>query len=331
MTNQTTRVLELLKRFNNGQKVCIESLKYETLWYGKSEKTIRRDLDVIKEVFPESFELVRGGEKGCYKAITKEAFNNFTTPDMLSLMVQTFNIVQSHNMLDSLNIDEDDKRIIAQKIEKSKACYSFVTKPYESQKSDELLLKEIEKAINGKRYTTLYYRVSNELKRYEVKPYKILFINENFYLACENRNEAFLFTLFRLSNIEKIELQSQTFYLNLDIERFIKQIQTTFSSYTPDFRKHLIEVKVEIDKGKSKFFKAKNFLPSQKIEEEKYNGNLIVSFSVTQELEVEELIKSWIPHIRVISPLSLKEKIESELKAYLSIKTSDEIQSKAKK
>ena len=46
MTNQTARVLELLKRFNDGKKVCIEALGNEVLWEGKSEKTIRRDLDV---------------------------------------------------------------------------------------------------------------------------------------------------------------------------------------------------------------------------------------------------------------------------------------------
>ena len=63
MTNQTTRVLELLKRFNNNQKVCIDTLQQEYLWEAKSEKTIRRDLDVIKSIFPESFELIRG-EKG---------------------------------------------------------------------------------------------------------------------------------------------------------------------------------------------------------------------------------------------------------------------------
>ena len=52
MTNQTTRVLELLKRFNDGQTVCIDALATQDLWYGKSEKTIRRDLDAIKESFP---------------------------------------------------------------------------------------------------------------------------------------------------------------------------------------------------------------------------------------------------------------------------------------
>jgi predicted DNA-binding transcriptional regulator YafY len=44
---------------------------------------------------------------------------------------------------------------------------------------------------------------------------------------------------------------------------------------------------------------------------------LIVSYQVTQELEIEELIKRWLPYVRVIKPLSLKDRIEEELRGYL--------------
>ena len=65
MTNQTARVLELLKRFNDGKIVKISELQNDMLWEGKSEKTIRRDLDVIKEYFPDSFACVRGEGGAC--------------------------------------------------------------------------------------------------------------------------------------------------------------------------------------------------------------------------------------------------------------------------
>jgi hypothetical protein len=58
-TNPQARVLELLKRFNDGKKVCIDILKNDPMWKSKSDKTIRRDLDVIKEYFSDSFELIR--------------------------------------------------------------------------------------------------------------------------------------------------------------------------------------------------------------------------------------------------------------------------------
>jgi len=34
---------------------------------------------------------------------------------------------------------------------------------------------------------------------------------------------------------------------------------------------------------------------------------------------MDELIKKWIPHMRVVSPMSLKQKIEDDLKQYLNI------------
>jgi len=318
-TNPQARVLELLKRFNDGQKVCIEALQTDSMWLGKSEKTIRRDLDVIKEYFPESFELIRGGkgEKGCYKAITKEVFNNFMDKDTIALMVQTFNIAQRNNILKGLNISEDEKRIINAKIKKSQECYLFLTKPYESKKSDVTLLKEIERAIEWRRYITLEYKVGDEIKNYRLKPYKIVFMNENFYLACENTDEEYPFSIFRLTNIQSITLETKTFHINPDIEEFIKHMQTPFSKYTPGFRNHLIEVIVEVDSQKAKFFKAKNFLPSQKTVQTKEDGTLVLAFKVTQEMEMEELIKKWIPYMRVIEPQSLKEKIIDDLKIYL--------------
>ena len=320
-TNPQARVLELLKRFNDGKKVCIEALQNDTMWFGKSDKTIRRDLDVIKEYFPDSFELIRGGkgEKGCYKAITKNVFNNFLDKDTLALMVQTFNIAQRNNVLEDLNISSDDRKIINAKIKKSKECYEFITKPYETKKGDVQLLKEIERAIDWKRYTTITQREGDSSKEYEVKPYKIVFMNENFYLACESLSEKYPFSIFRLTNIFKIKLHTKTFHINPDIESFIKNMQTPFSKYTPEFRKHLIEVIVEVPRDKARFFKAKKHLASQKVEEEKNDGTLLLTFKVTQEMEVEELIKKWIPHMKVVSPLSLKQKIEDDLKQYLDI------------
>jgi len=320
-TNPQARVLELLKRFNDGQKVCIELLQNDEMWLGKSEKTIRRDLDVIKEYFPESFELIRGGkgEKGCYKAITKDVFSNFMDKDTIALMVQTFNIAQRNNVLKSLNIDDADKRIIESKIKKSQDCYEFITKPYETKKGDVKLLKEIEKAISLRRYTTITQKEKDGLKEYEVKPYKIVFMNENFYLACENTDESYPFSIFRIINIKSIELSSKTFHINPDISDFIKYLQTPFPKYTPNFRQHLIEVVVEVAAIKAKLFKAKKHLASQQELETKEDGVLVLSFKVTQEREMEELIKKWIPFMKVIKPISLKGKIESDLREYLGI------------
>jgi len=319
-TNQTARVLELISRFNNNQKVCIEKLQDDYMWEGKSEKTIRRDLDVIKEYFPESFELIRGGkgEKGCYKAITKDSFNNFMKPEVLSLMVQTFNMASRSDLFDSFDLDENDKKIISKKVNELNNIYEFKNKPFENAKSDNAIFKKLESAIKFQKCIVIEYPSINGLIKIEVKPYKILFMNENFYLSCEVENEDYQYSTYRISKIKTIEDTKKTFHKNYEIEQFIKDTQTPFSIYKQDYKKRLIDIKVEVNNKKSFFFKSKQYLKSQKIIEELENGNLIITFQVTQELEVEELIKKWIPYVKVIEPLTLKNKIQTELKGYLN-------------
>ncbi len=324
MTNQTTRVLELLKRFNANEKVCIEVLQNDELWKTKdgktvSEKTIRRDLDVIKEIFPDSFELVRGGDNGCYKAITKEAFDNFMSKDMLSLMVRTFSIAQHNNIFSSLGMDDSDKRIIEKKIKEYKNTYEFKNKPFENSSTDMTLFKKLEQAIYHKKELHIEYVVFSKVKSMEVKPYKIIFMNENFYLACEVEHKDYTFSLFRVSKIISAEFTKRTFYQNREIVKFIVDMQTPLARYRPNYKEHLVEIMVEVSKSKAQYFKAKKHLASQKIIEEKDNGNLILSFIVTQTLEVEETIMKWIPHIRVVSPIALKHSIEDKLKKYISL------------
>lgn len=316
MTNQTTRVLELLKRFNDGQIVCIDYLLTENLWFGKSEKTIRRDLDVIKEAFPDSFQLV-SGQKGCYKAITKSAFENFLNPQNISLMVQVFNIAKQSNLYDGLDIEPSDKAIIESKIAEQKKIYEFKNKPFENSLSNFELFKKLENAIKYTKVIEIDYELNRGTQHQEVNPYKIIFMNENFYLACEVKNQEYDFSIFRVSKIKNIATTNKKFHKNFDIDDFIKAMQTPFSIYNRDYRKHLIDVVLEIDKSKTTHFKMKKHLKSQTILGEKENGNLLIGFRVTQEKEMEELIMKWIPHITVVEPDSLRENIKKSIKIYL--------------
>ena len=320
ITNQTVRVLELLKRFNDGQKVCIDALEKDELWEGKSEKTIRRDLEVIKEYFPNSFELIRGGkgERGCYKAITQSTFDNFLKPDALSLLIQTFNIAQRSDLFDSFDMSSDEKKILDSKINQVNMYYEFKNKPLESKKDDYKLFKKLEQAIELQKYLILEYPDYNGVfEKKEVKPYKIVFIQENFYLACEVEHENYEFSMFRISKIRSTEDTKKTYQKNPDIIDFIKFMQTPFAIYRQDFRKYLIDVVLEVDKSKAFFFHSKKFLRSQTLLDTKENGNLIITYKVTQLREIDALIKQWLPYVKVIEPQELKDQILNELKAYV--------------
>ena len=317
MSNQTHRVLELIRRFNNNEKVCISQLQNETMWEGKSDKTIRRDLDIIKKVFPDTFHLIRG-EQGCYKAVTNELFSNITSAENMSLLVQTFNIADRSTLFSDLNIDASDKSILEKKIKESKNTYLFKNKPYENKSGDVTLFKQLEQAIYHRKEMSIDYKARSETVQQTVKPYKIVFMNENFYLACEVEHPNYQFSLFRISKIENLKPTGKSFHQNRDINSFIKDMQTPWAKYSFNYKEHLIEVIVEVHRSKAQFFKAKKHLPSQKIIEEKKDGTLVLSFTVTQELEMIDIIKRWVPHMRVIEPKSLQERIHKDIKLWIN-------------
>jgi predicted DNA-binding transcriptional regulator YafY len=316
MSNQTHRVLELIRRFNNNKKVCISQLQNERMWYGKSEKTIRRDLDIIKKVFPETFHRI-AGEQGCYKAVTKALFENITTAEQLLLLVQTFNIADRSNLFSDLNINTADKAILEKQIRESKNIYLFKSKPFENHVADAMLFKKLEQAIYHRKEIVIDYKAKDDMVQHTVKPYKIVFMNENFYLAGEVEHPDYQFSPYRISKIENVTPTGRNFHQNREIASFIRDMQTPFSRYTPNFKQHLIQVVVEVNSEKAGYFKAKQYLPSQTLLEKKQNGNLILEYTVTQEKEVEELIKRWLPHMKIISPSSLKEKINKDLLEHL--------------
>ena len=126
-----------------------------------------------------------------------------------------------------------------------------------------------------------------------------------------------MFTMYRISKINTVEETKKTFQKNRELIEFISDIQTPFATYVPDYKRFLKDIQLEVDSEKASYFKAKKHLKSQEIIEEKENGNIIVNYKVTKDLEVDSLIKSWLPYVKVIKQIALKKKIENELKEYL--------------
>lgn len=95
---------------------------------------------------------------------------------------------------------------------------------------------------------------------------------------------------------------------------FLKNFQTIFSNYKIE----PYEVILEVDNSIKRFFKQKKFLTSQTILEEKENGNLIILYNVTNDMEIFPLIRKWLPNIKIISPQSSKDKFIKELVDYIN-------------
>jgi predicted DNA-binding transcriptional regulator YafY len=175
----------------------------------------------------------------------------------------------------------------------------------------------LEQAIYHRKEIVIDYKAKEDVVQHTVKPYKIVFMNENFYLACEVEHPDYQFSPYRISKIVDITPTGKSFHQNREIASFIKDMQTPLARYIPDYKEHRIEVLVEVEVSRAHYFKSKKYLPSQEIIEEKEDGTLVLSYTVTQEMELIDIVKRWIPHMRVITPTSLKERIHKDLTEYL--------------
>jgi len=78
-----------------------------------------------------------------------------------------------------------------------------------------------------------------------------------------------------------------------------------------------IEVVVRIDKCVADYFLRRELLPQQKMLEEEEH-HLLFSCQIAYEDEILRLVRYWIPHIHIVTPTSLEQRLKEELAGYLT-------------
>lgn len=288
------RTIEILKMLNDGKKLCITNLANS---YEVSDRTIRRDFELIRKLFGDF--MSKDGE--CYKAYKKVLLEDvLSAADLMTLanIVNLFGEISTQN-----SISLETKTLV----KKSLSVYDFKTRPFESVKN-RTTIKTIEHAIKFHKEIKIEYKVSRGSIKFSFHPYKILFVNENFYLVGENLSKN-RFEFLRVSMILDVKDTKNSFFPSLDIINFISKIQTPWAA----FGKEEIRVKLRIAQKNRKYFQLKKYLPSQEIIQTFENGDIEVHYMVHNLREIEELIIKWLPHVSIISPRSLNKMMKRVL------------------
>jgi len=293
------RVLNIIKDLNNGKTLNLSNL---ALRFDVSDRTIRRDINSIKNVFDEDF-------------IQKNGENIFTVQkNLLSNSLSGIEIATFKHIINSFNqggIPLDIPSNLKDIVKKTEDIYDVGNKPLEVL-NNKNIIKELEKSIKYSYEIKLKYKTMKGIKKISYKPYKIKMLNENFYLLGTNLENDFF--MLRVNLIENVSNESKTFYKKQDIVNFIRKIQTPFSN--PNFKESTISL--EIDKSVSKYFKMKSFLPSQEIIGENDKGNLLVNYTITHFREIEDFIIQWMPNVKILNNNKLKNRIKKLVESKLN-------------
>ena len=292
------RTVEILKRLNEGKRVCIGNVAAE---FHVSERTVRRDMALIREIFGD----FTSKEGECYRAYKKVLLEEvLNARDLMTLanIVTLFGLANQESVVSGRT-----EALMAHAMD----VYDFRTRPFEQIENPEVV-RHLEHAIRYHKEIRLRYRSDKALTHANFKPYKILFLHENFYLVGENSSKGY-FELRRVNLIEYVESKHRTFLPDAELTSFIKTIQTP----GVNFKQPQKQVRIRVHQRIKRFFLLKKYLPSQSIVETLENGDIVVEYRVTNYHEVEELLIKWLPEIEVVSPGNLKKMLKRTLKKKL--------------
>ena len=291
------RLSKILTMLSNNERPTMAYLADE---FGVSLRTIQTDINNRLDSFPIEKDSLKQLKFADGFSINKSMLES-NEMILISLALSSFK--------DSAEFDKTSQSILQKLIYPNFFNPYYIKKTsYESLNTNTQIVKKLERAIESKNIIT----ISLDALSIEVEPYKIASFDGFWYLFAKDINSAKIKT-FMLSNIEEVTLQNN--FHNTNLTTIQQVLDSTHSAWFDDGE--VFEVVIEVYPEIAEYFLKRNFLQSQKILETKEDGTLIIRFEISHYEDIDNLVKSWLPHIKVISPLHFKEQIKQELQEYL--------------
>jgi len=295
---QHKRHAEILERLENTEELSIGSLAIE---WGVDPKTIQRDFDKLKQMYPDRLE--RSEDKKRYrKPINRKAQNDGDLIiEMLESMVKDMGVdiyKKAHPLLERLQ-------------RQIKSPFYTRLDVEDIGESLDIILK-IERAIAENREVVLTYTPygEKEPKTYmNVKALKII-VYEGFWYMLSIHDG--LTKKFYIKSIHSCKSTDTIFKRDQKIiDRLENAINVWFATNVEPY-----EVRLWVMKEVVTYFERKPIAKNQKLYKQR-DGSAELVFKVTNDEEIYPLLKYWLPMVRVIEPAHIQQKFEEMISSYL--------------
>ena len=287
-------VLKILNDIADMKVICVEDYANRL---DVSVRTMYRYLKDISDFF--SIKMIKRSN-GCFQFVNFEKVREvLLNNDDFENFEKFANIINALNpkFLKYFNVDKDLLKEIV-----NNDLFLIKTSPFEEIMNFKLF-NEIKKAIKYSHYISVEYQKYGEsiTKFKNLRPYKIVFAEGNWYLVTHDNSELNGGVKFlRLNFIKNVKIYSRTFKKKKKILEYLENFQSLMSR----FDKPKFEVIVFVDNEVERYFKVKKFLDSQQIVKDTKEG-LILKYLINDEKEILFLAKDWLPHMKIISPSHL--------------------------
>jgi len=282
-----TRLVLILTKFNSGERFTVEELSLE---FNVDKRTIQRDLNerlfslpIKKENDYYSLETYALGK------LNFEDIKNFATIGGIKGLYPKLTNSFISDILNS----------------KINSMYLVKNHGFEdlAHKTEEFELISV--AILHHQPIQFSY---NDKDR-EVNPYKLVNNQGIWYLVGDENG---ILKNYSFNKIVTLEVLETKFAVNNKFATTIQKNETNWFSQT------VIDVTLEIDNKVAEYFLRRKILPNQIILRQT-DEKLLISTKISYDEEILKVAQYWLPHIKIISPIYLHEKLHDLLKRYLEI------------
>ena len=293
-----TRLIDILSKLAKDERYDAKELSEE---YGVGVRTIQKDIyEKLDYHFP-----IEKDSFGKYKFVDGTNISkSYLNPDemmLVSLALSQFKDVSDFNKLTNSTL----KKLLQPRIFNP---YFIKQDDLEDIDIDSVLIESLEVAIKDQKHI----EILSSRGDITVEPYKIAAYDGIWYLVAKDEVDQRTKT-FMLSRIEKIKILPNKHKISQ--EKIQRILDTTHSAWFEEGQCY--KVKIKVYSNIAHYFKQKDFLQSQIIQEELDDGSLIVEFEVSHDEDIDNIIKSWLPDIEVLEPKRYANKIKKELQDYL--------------
>lgn len=283
------RISTILNKLNQGIRLDINQLAED---FETSIRTIQRD-------FNDRLNFLHWKEEGPrYYQLDRQKSGFLTEED-----IQRFAVFASVSDL----FPKIDRTFYQEKLLQSIQVKGL---QYEDINGKEKEFEQLNQAIKNHQVISFsYYKNSTkQSKFYQVCPYSLTNKNGIWYLIGteQNKQKTFCFT-----QINHLQILAEQFEPN---QKLIEEIQNNDSI---SHGNQISEILIKVSAYAAPYFLRRNLLPNQKLVHKSENGELILSSENVNELDIVPLVQYWIPHLVIISPSELQQKMVEKIQGYL--------------
>lgn len=312
------RLLSILEDLLVTKHVSVKAL---ALKHNVSVKSIQNDFQVLNEYFSEK--LLKQGD--CYMLLDTQSMAKLFSSNPQTIKHFLYLI----SMIDASFYDEfinEYGHLLKGLNLHNTPIYQIINNSNENlTKENRKILEQLESFIAHRNYIRITYSHENmdTYVYHHTIPLKILYMKENWYLVALTTNDIDNNSVFKklrigfITDIQASRTEPKHFHSDhvekLKAEKFLETLQSPFSDIGAS--KYMVTLRVSLQVAR--YFKSKKYLKSQRVLKELENGDILVQYEITHDMEIIPIVQQWIPFIQVVEPLFLREKIVQNIEKFM--------------